>query len=629
MSGMLGTSTSALLAFQRALATTSHNVANVNTDGYSRQRVELSNRAGAPNGAGFAGAGVQVDTVRRLTDEFLTSRLLDSGAELGRFDQLSLLASRLDATFTDPGTSLSQPWSSFFDSAQAVATDPASTSARESYLASAETLAARFRYLDRQLDALEIESNQRLEAAATEATRLAQVIGRLNADVIRQRAAAGGQPPNDLLDQRDKLISDLNRLVGVTTVEQEDGALNVFTTGGQALVVGTQSLQLLAVQDPFQPQRLSIAVGTLGGSVRLPDSSLAGELRGLIDFRTQVLDPTNRQLGLLAVGVTQLANETNALGVDLYGDAGQPIFNAPQATVFNGLGNTGGANLTVQYVDLAQIASNDIELSFDGGGWSARDPLTGAVLPLSGDGSAGDPFLINGLAIEVQGGVAAGDSFLIQPSAGVAGRVQRIMDDPRRVAAASPVRSSAALSNLGDAVPQISVLDRNDPNLGVAVDIQFLDPTSYSIDGGGAIAWAPGDPIDLNGWRLQLDGLPETGDLFSIRATLANSSDNTNARALAQLDDTQRFFGNISSLNTMLRESITAIGASARQAESSLEAQDAIQQQLVQERQSASGVNLDEEASNMLRFQQAYQAAAKMISTADTIFQSLLAAVRA
>ncbi|MBD8524754.1 flagellar hook-associated protein FlgK [Pseudomarimonas arenosa] len=626
---ILSNSTSALLSFQRALQTISHNVANANTPGFSRQRVELSNRAGAPSGNGFAGAGVQVDTIRRLQDSFAVGRLLVSGAELGRLADLSLLSNRVDAAFTDPGTSITASWSRFFDSAQAISVDPSSTSAREAYLASAETLAARFRYLDGQLDSLEIETNQRIQTAAEDVTRLAAEVGRLNQEIVRNQAAAGGQPPNDLLDQRDLTISRLNELIGVTTVAQDDGSLNVFTSGGQALVVGNRSLTLTTVQDPFQPQRVNVALQFVGGTSVLPDSALGGRLGGLTDFRRDVLDPTNRSLGQLATTVAFLVNEANAQGVDLYGNPGNPIFNQPAISPLAGLNNTGTATLSASIANIGGIAENDIELNFDGVSWTARDPATSQPLPISGTGTALDPFIVNGVALVLGGGAAnAGDSFLVRPTAGAAGLLTVAMTDPRQVAAAAPVQVSANVANIGNSVPQLSVVDRNDPGLGLPIDIVFVDPNNYTVNGGPPIPWVPGDVIAVNGWELRLDPPPETGDTFSVRATQANSGDNTNARALAQVDDALRLFGGTGSLNTTLREMVSAVGASAQSAQFSLDAQSAINDQLVQDRESVSGVNLDEEASNMLKFQQAYQAAAKMIGTADTVFQSLLAAVQ-
>jgi flagellar hook-associated protein 1 FlgK len=628
MSGILSTSTSALLAFQRALATVSHNVANVGTEGYSRQRIELSNRAGAPDGSGFAGAGVQVDSIRRLVDDFVTSRRLFSGAELGRLTELSRMAGRIDAAFTDPGSSLTQSWSALFDAAQAVATDPSSISAREAYLASAQTLTARFRYLDGQLDALEHETSSRMTATAEQVTRLAGEVARLNQEIIRLRADAGGQPPNDLLDQRDLLVQQLGEKIGVTTALQEDGAMNVYAQGGQALVVGNRALQIATQQDPFQPQRVNVVIEFSGGFIRLPDSALGGELSGLADFRRDVLDPTNRSLGLMASALAFLHNQQNAQGVDLNGTQGGPIFSQPPVTALAALGNTGSGSFVANIVDIGAVTTQDIELRFDGVSFTALDPVSGASLAISGSGTLLDPLLVNGVAMVLSGAPNAGDSFLVQPTAGAAGRLERVLDDPRGVAAASPVVAAADIGNLGDAVPQLEVVDRNDPSLGLPVDIVFIDAGNYSVNAGPPIAWSPGDVISVNGWALTLAPPPAAGDSFSVRATGANSSDNSNALRLAQLDDSLDLRGGIGNLNGELRAMVTRVGAGAQSAEFSLQAQQAIDAQLTQERASTSGVNLDEEASNMLRFQQAYQAAAQLISTADTIFQSLLAAVR-
>jgi flagellar hook-associated protein 1 len=627
MSGILSTSSSALIAFQRALATISHNVANVGTDGYSRQRVELANRIGAPNGSGFNGAGVQVTTVRRMVDEFNAGRLLFSGSELGRLTELSRLANRVDATFTDAGTSLTQSWSGFFDAAQAVSTDPSSISARESYLAAAQTLVTRFRYLDSQLDSLENEVNGRLSAAADEVNRLSNEIARLNQEVIRQRAASGGQPPNDLLDQRDLLVRKLSEQIGVTTAEQEDGSLNVFTVGGQALVVGNRALQVAAQQDPFQPQRVNIVLEFQGGAVRLPDSTLGGQIAGLVDFRRDVLDPTSRSVGQLATSLAHLVNQQNAQGVDLYGNPGGPIFTQPPITALGAQANTGSGSFTASIANIAALTPNDIQINFDGATFTARDPRTGASYPVSGTGAPGDPLLVNGLALVLGGTPNAGDSFLIQPTAGAAGRLNLALTDPRGIAAAAPVRTAAAVGNLGDARPALSVVNRNDPALGTPVDIVFIDANNYTVNGGAPIPWTQGDVISVNGWELRLEPPPAPGDSFTVRATGANSSDNANARALAQLDDALRLNGGIGTLNETLRGMVSSIGGAARGAEFSLEGQQAVQAQLEQVRLSESGVNLDEEAANLLRFQQAYQAAAQMINTADTIFQSLLSAV--
>src|SRR5690606_27402528 len=180
---------------------------------------------------------------------------------------------------------------------------------------------------------------------------------------------------------------------------------------------------------------------------------------------------------------------------------------------------------------------------------------------------------------------------------------------------------------IGDSIARLSVVDRNDPALNTPVDIVFIDANTYTLNGGPPVAWAPGDLITANGWSLRLEPPPSAGDSFSVAPTGANSSDNANALVLAQLDDALRLNGGIGTLNETLRGMVSSIGGAARGAEFSFQGQQAIQNQLVQARESVSGVNLDEEAANLLRFQQAYQAAAQLINTADTVFQSLISAV--
>ncbi|HYE85663.1 MAG TPA: flagellar hook-associated protein FlgK [Vicinamibacterales bacterium] len=628
MTGILSTGTSALLAFQRALSTVSNNVANVNTEGYSRQRVELTNRPPQGAGFGFLGSGVQVDSVRRITDQFNYLRQLDSSAELGRLSEFSLLAGRLDTSFTDVGTSLAKPWSDFFDAAQALSSNPASSAAREAYLSAAQTVTTRLRYLDSQVVSVEREVNQRMIGTAEEASRLVGAIANLNGEIVRLQSAAAGNPANDLLDRRELLIKQLAGLIGVTTAEQDDGAINIFTQGGQALVVGNQSVGLSTAIDPFRADRVNLVLVVNGIQTRIPDSALGGELGALVQFRTNVLDPTDRSIGQIASTLAYTVNEINSQGVDLLGQRGGDIFNQPTMGIRPGRTNTGAATLTASISDISAYTGADVELRFDGVSWSARDNVTGSAIPMTGSGTPADPFIVEGVAIEVGGAPNAGDSFLVQTAAGAAGQISVALTDPRGIAAAAPLQISRDLDNLSAVRGQITVVDLDNPNFFDPVDIEFIDANNFLINGFGPVAYNPGDVIAANGWEMRLDGPPMAGDVFRLRATPAGSSDNSNALRLAQLDDSRLLLGGVNSLNDLLRQTTVRIGAAAAGAERALEAQQVVDQQLALTRESVSGVNLDEEAANLLKFQQAYQAAAQVISAADTIFQSLLQAVR-
>ncbi|MFN3843162.1 MAG: flagellar hook-associated protein FlgK [Rehaibacterium terrae] len=629
MSTLLSNGISALTSFQRALSTISHNVANANTPGYSRQVLDLSARAGQAYGFGFIGAGVQVDSVRRVTDLFNFARSLDSAAELGRLGELAALAGRVDKLVSDQGTGLTGPWSKFFDAGQGVSTQPTSTAARQNLLAAGEALAARFRSLDAQFKGMESELNGKLRAGVDDANRLSAEIARLNQEIVRQRGLAGGQPPNDLLDQRERLIGELSARLGVNTVLQDDGALNVFTPSGQAMVVGTTSLRLGTVADPFSPDRLELAIETPHGRVLLNDGAIGGSLGGLLEFRRDVLDPAAAQLGRMAATLAHSFNAQHRAGVDLYGQPGGDFFTPIVPTTAGHTLNAGSAALSASLSDIAGYRGEDVVLAFDGTGWSATERTTGRAVPLGGSGTAGDPLVFNGVSVVVSGTAAPGDRFLVRPAIGAAGQLSIAVKDPARIAAASPLRASADLANVGNmSVQSLTVEDAGILDFNASHTIVFTGPNSYTIDGVGPHAYDPDAGIAQGGWRLKLEGTPVAGDSFRIAPRGAGSSDNGNARLFAVLDGRGQLDGGNLSLNGALGQLTTSVGSAARHAEYARDAQQIIDTQVRAEREAVSGVNLDEEAANLVRYQQAYQAAAQMIGTADTLFQTLLAAVR-
>ena len=625
MANVLSTGTGALIAFQRALATVSHNVANVATEGYSRQRVELSTRSPTDMGYGYVGNGVQVSDVRRIADQLANTRLLESGGELARAQQLSGLASRVDTLFSDKATGLAGVWSNFFDATTGLTSNAASSAAREDVLSDAKALTARFKQLNNQLDSLSNEVNSGLRSSAEEVNRIGAEIARLNGEIVSNP----NNVSNDLLDQRDRLVSQMVGFTGGTAVQQGDGSLNVFTSGGQALVVGNTSSKLTVATDPYRPERVRLALDGNGQQIQLNDSSLGGKIGGLMDFRSDVLDPAQSELGRIAVGLAEAFNQQHRAGMDLNGQMGTDFFTVPAPRVNGNANNTGTGTLTASVGDLSKLDAQNVVLKFDGTAWSATRSDTGANVPLTGTGTAADPLVINGVELVVGGAPAPGDRFLLQPTAGAAGGINVAIDDPNRIAAATPVKAKAELDNVGTGrIGSVKVTDSTNANLLTPADIEFIDGTQYTVNGTGPFTYTPGQPINANGWSLSLDGVPAAGDRFSVGSTGAGSSDNGNAIALGNLDDAKALNGGTVSLNGAIGGLTTTIGSAARQADYAADAQQVLYDQAQAARDSISGVNLDEEAANMLRFQQAYQAAAQVISTADTMFQSLLSAVR-
>ncbi len=625
MSNLLATGSSALIAFQRALSTVGHNVANINTPGYSRQRVEFEARDATYFGYGYQGNGVQIVDVRRMADSLATSRLLDSGGELARLQQLSTLSSRLDQLFSEKATGISAPWSSFFDSVNALSSNAAGSADRESVLAQANALVTRFRQIDQHLDGLDTEVNAGLTAATGEVNRLAKEIAQLNGQI-----GGSSSPSGDLLDRRDQLISELVAFTGGNAATQDGGLVNVFSAGGQPLVVGATASTLVTVPDPYRPERLQVALETNGQRVTLDKRALGGQIGGLVEFRTTVLDPAMAELGRIATSLAQTFNEGHRAGMDQYGQMGADFFTLPAPRLSSNANNTGNASLTTSVGNVAGLNAQNVLLRFDGAAWVATHPDTGASIPMTGTGTAADPLVVNGIEVVLASGTpAANDRFLLQPTAGAAGNLGVAITDPGRIAAATPVKATTDLANTGSGkLSGLKVTDADNAGLLAPTDIEFIDATQYTINGTGPFAYTPGQTIAYNGWSVVLDGAPAAGDTFSVGPTGANSSDNGNAKLLSNLDDARVLNGGTLTLNGTIGGLTTQVGSAARQADYSAQAQQVIHDQAQAARDAVSGVNLDEEAADLMRLQQAYQAASQIIATADTLFQSLLAATR-
>ncbi|MEE7567460.1 flagellar hook-associated protein FlgK, partial [Xanthomonas sp. Kuri4-3] len=384
MSNLFATGTSALLGYQRSLATVGNNVANANTPGYSRQVAELATRS-TP--------GVQVQDVKRLSDALATSRVLDSSGEVNRLEQLSSHSDDVDKLFSDKATNLGGVWSKFFDSLSALSTDPSSTTSRNAVLQGANTLAGRFKQLDGDLDQMGRDVNASLKDSVTQINDLTTQIAALNKQVVHASSAS-----LEVLDKRDSLIEKLVGITGGNVVTQNDGSINVYTSGGQALVVGTTPLAMTTYSDPYQSDRLNLALVAQGQTIPLGNDVIGGKLGGLLEFRSSVLDPAAAELGRLAVGLAERMNTAQAAGVDLYGDRGGDLFSIGQPQLQENAGNTGSATLSGSIADVSKVDGQNILLRYDGTAWSASRADTGASLTLTGTGTTADPLVVNGVA---------------------------------------------------------------------------------------------------------------------------------------------------------------------------------------------------------------------------------------
>ncbi|MFT4823249.1 MAG: flagellar hook-associated protein 1 FlgK [Halioglobus sp.] len=637
MADLLNLGTSALLSLQQAITTTGHNISNANTDGFSRQRVNFGTLPPQFLGGSYMGTGVGVDSVERFYDQFLTSDVRSRTSSQSGFQTTYNLASRLDGLLADPAVGLGPVLSDFFNSVQDVANNPGSLPERQVLLGEAQSLANRFQYLDTAFRDLDSELNARIEASVGEINALSVSIADLNRQVVQATASASGQQPNDLLDARDELINQLSEKIGVSTVLQSDGAVNVTIGNGQSLVVGFSTQQLQTGDDPLDATQVVVGIAGPGGRVTdLSRFFSGGELGALLDFREQQLDPARNQLGLVATGISATFNEQHKLGLDLNGQPGGDFFAPLEATTAASPGNSGLSSITATISDVTALTPDDYTVRYDGSQWTLTNLSTGA-----GQTGAG-PFSIDGLTINVAGAPANGDSFIIQPTRQGATGFAVVLNGPADFAAASPLRSQEALTNTGSAtVDKLNVTNVSGLPLAGQINLTF-NPNAlgagipgFDITGiaGGPLAYDPsiqsnGATLSLAGFDFEVSGTPQPGDVLSVENNANGSGDNRNALGLSALQSARDLLGGTASYQDAYGSLVADIAVQTRQAETGSATENVLLAQAIGARESVSGVNLDEEAANLIRFQQAYQAAAQMISVADELFQTLLNATR-
>lgn len=635
MADIFGTATSGLQAYQRALSTASHNIANANTPGYSRQRVELSTRPPQLSGAGYVGSGVQVDSVRRVYDQFLTDRVRSSTSSVGDLQTFAQFSGRVANLLGDADAGLNGSLENFFNAAQGVANDPSSIPARQLMLSEAESLATRFQYLDGQVGAMRKEVNDQLATVTAEINGLSRAIADINKDIVVATGRAGGQPPNDLLDQRDQLLEELSGLVSITTLTQDDGSVNVFVGNGQALVTGGSAATLNTAGNGFDVTEKEIVYSVGGSAVVITDSLSGGKLGGLLRFREEILDPAQNSLGRVAVVLGTEFNAQHAQGMDLDGVLGGAFFDLGTPQVSGLSTNTGTLGVTYDSANIAELTTRDYVVSHNGTAWTLADS-EGNTEVLTGAG----PFNVHGLTIDV-GAAVAGDRYQIRPTRSAGEDIGLAIGNVRAIAAAAPVRIGEATTatgmpvNTGDGVLRFAGVDDGFSATNVAIDLSYDVGTAtfnYTGSSSGSFAYDPltdsGTTFNIAGVNFTITGTPADGDAFTIDTNTNGTGDNTNALALAGLQTALTVENGTTNFQGAYAQMISDVGTRARQAEIGHTAQQALQRQAVSDRAAVAGVNLDEEAANLLRFQQAYQAMAQVVTVADSMFQTLLNAVR-
>ncbi|KVQ80170.1 flagellar biosynthesis protein FlgK [Burkholderia ubonensis] len=640
------------------LTTTSNNIANSATPGYTIERPVYAEASGQYTGSGYLPQGVNTVTVQRQYSQYLSDQLNNAQTQGGALSTWNTLVAQLNNYVGSPTAGISTAITNYFTGLQNVANKAADTSVRQTAMSNAQVLADQLKAAGAQYDALRQSVNTQLSATVAQINTYTTQIAQLNQQIAT--AGSQGQPPNQLMDQRDQAVSNLSSLAGIQVVRNDQG-YSVFMAGGQPLVVADKSYTLAAVTSSSDPSELTIVSQGIAGAnppgpnQALPDASLSGgTLGGLLAFRRQTLDPAQAQLGAIATSFAAQVNAQNALGVDLSGNPGGNLFSTGSPTVYANQANTGGATLNVSFANPSQPTTSDYTLSYQGANkYALTDRATGTVVGTAT--SATMPISIGGLNFSVSGTMNAGDSFTVLPTRGALGGFSLATANGSAIAAASPVAVSASGTNTGTGkITQGAVTsgyqipaggttltyDATTNTLsgfpaGTTVTIAGTPPTTVPIAGptttvpynpatGATMTMTGAAAGAINGVTITLSGTPSTGDTFKIGPYSGGTSDGSNALALAQLVTAKTLGGGTTTLTGAYANYVNGIGNTASQLKSSSAAQTALVGQITKAQQEVSGVNQNEEAANLMQYQQLYQANAKVIQTASTLFQTVL-----
>jgi flagellar hook-associated protein 1 FlgK len=541
---LINTAMSGLNAAQVALSTVSNNISNYNVVGYNRQTAILAQNGGLSTMNGFIGNGVTVTSVNREYNQFITNQLRsaqgNAEAQGAYYDKIS----QIDNLLASKTNSLSTNMQDFFTNLQNLVSNSGDDAARQTVLGKANGLVNQFNNTDKYLRDMDSGVNQQISDSAQQINSYSQQIARLNDEITRLRGSGG--EPNALLDQRDQLVTDLNKVVGVQVTQQDGDAYTVSFANGLTLVQGSTTYQVAAVPSSSDPSRLTLGYDRGHGASEVPENQInSGSLSGVLKFRSETLDGARNQLGQIALALADNFNQQHRAGFDLNGDAGTDFFNFGGGRVVDNTRNTGDASLSVSYTDTSKVKANDYRVEFDGSNWQvSRLPDNIKVNATAGTDADGKPTLsFDGLQVSIDGNAQAKDSFTVKPVSDVAGSLKVAISDTSKIAAAG----------------------KDDSGRG----------------------------------------------------------DNENAKKLIDLQ-TQKLVDSKATFSGAYAGMVSSIGNQTAAAKVATTSQGNIVTQLTKQQQSISGVNLDEEYGELLRFQQYYMANAKVVETASSLFDTLL-----
>ncbi len=634
---MYQTGVSGLMAAQAQLATTGHNIANVNTEGFNRQRAEQMTAGGLYSGGQFYGTGTRVSDVTRMYQEYAFRDVLVSSTEQAGTQTLYEQLSYLNDSVNNMGTAMSQSLDALYGAIDAVTDNPGDLGNRQLFLAYAGDVAAGFNAMYSNLNQQYSTNSQSMVSSASRVTELAAGIAALNQEIMN---AGQNGSPNDLLDQRDKLIGELGQEVHITTLTEPSGAVSVMLGGRDTLVSGSRALSLEVRAGSPDPQQTELYLGDPARpdtATRLNGSELGGTLGATVEFRDQVLAPTMSDIGRTAMGLADAFNQVQRQGVDLSGVPGLDLFtdiNAPEALAGRFFTSNTAVSGEVTITDTGALTGSEYRLDVKDGAYSITDLGSGKSTALVPD--ADGKLNFDGFSLTLTGTPTNGDSMLIRPSRNGAANLAVSLQKPEGLAASSQLMTTANGNNTGTAALNATL--NNDATtrvdnasyplrLKVETDATTGAPQYNLYDQGGTLLSAVVPDADgkftFNDVEFTLSGSAKPFDQFQIDLA-SGAGNNVNAQAFGELKQKKWLNGGTATLEQSLNQTMVAVGSKTQSQSIKATAAAAALTQAENRMQSISGVNLDEEAANLLRFQQAYMASSRVVTVANELFDTLL-----
>ena len=676
MAGLIGIGLTGILSQQAALNTTGNNITNANTPGYSRQEVLFETQEGQRTGAGTIGSGVNVADIRRLANEYLVQQVREDSTLYGEQEALNSELTRLDNLLGGESTGLSNALNNFFASLQNAAEDPTSLPQRQLVLSEAQQVVNRFQALNQEFIQQRESIKTQMQQGVKDANTLIRSIAELNLAISESPGIAQGRMPNELLDKRDEKLRQLSELISIKVSPADGSQVNVSLSNGLSLVVGSNASTLGTRENAEDPTRLEFTLSNGGRLLNIDEQITGGKLGGLLRFDTEGLKPAFDELGRIAIALSDTMNHQHEIGMDLEGELGGLFFTdinsleAQRSRVVPNGNNAPSTNgqLAVEITDSSALPAGRWTLQFSGDGRSYEliDQGTGRTV---NQGRLPDPpqseISMPGFNIRVEGGTFnAGDKYLIQPSRNAAESIGLVVNREEDLAFASPVRATTGDDNIGTGkIDQGTMLNVRNPFTNSLlpafqstgqlangpITVTFDDPGTGLVftvtDGGGnpigpanrpytpgvaneLFSDNPADGAEYQGFQFKITGQPADGDTFEINYNSNGVSDNRNAELLAALGTANTLNGGSQNFSEGYAGLVEDIGVKTRQSQLDVDAGKTLLEQSTNQRESVSGVNLDEEAGRLIQYQAAYNASAQVMSVAQDLFNTLLQSFR-